>query len=94
MVNFGGAKVQLFFNVTQYPRYFFTNRCIPANSRRFVWWIDGFPFGIALPFLFLFLKKMRSDFAVPSAFLGDKTTFQQGRKSRLYRILYIYVFDF
>lgn len=30
MVNFGGAKVQLFFNVAQWFEYFFINCCIPA----------------------------------------------------------------
>ena len=37
MVNFGGAKVQLFFNVTQWSEYFFINRRIPAIIGHFAW---------------------------------------------------------
>lgn len=68
MVIFGGAKVQLFFNVTQGPRYFFINHCIPANIGCFVSRTDGLPRAFPLPFLPFFLKKSTADFAVTNAF--------------------------
>ena len=91
MVNFGGAKVQLFFNLPQSSEYFFISSCISANIGHFQVWGKGLQGGLHRLLLLFFLKKNDCILAERSDFSGINPILE-GNKCAVISVL-VYIYD-